>query len=118
MPPRIPSPCTKGGCNKLTIKGRCPDHLIQRRRASDKQRGTSHQRGYTARWRKARLLYLGYYPLCVRCKARNRVTSATVVDHIKPHKGDQKLFWDADNWQSLCAPCHNSKTASEDGGGW
>ena len=32
---------------------------------------------------------------------------ATLVDHIIPHKGDQALFWDWRNWQSLCTPCHN-----------
>ncbi|WP_323784771.1 HNH endonuclease signature motif containing protein [Thalassovita sp.] len=33
--------------------------------------------------------------------------SATVVDHIKAHRGDERLFWDRTNWQPLCAPCHN-----------
>ena len=35
---------------------------------------------------------------------------ATVVDHIKPHRGDQKLFWDRSNWQPLCEHHHNVKT--------
>ena len=39
-----------------------------------------------------------------------------MVDHIIPHKGDEALFWDEDNLQSLCTPCHNQKTAREDGG--
>ncbi|WP_143035082.1 HNH endonuclease [Marininema mesophilum] len=25
------------------------------------------------------------------------------------------LFWDKDNWQSLCKRCHDRKTAIEDG---
>jgi shikimate kinase len=33
---------------------------------------------------------------------------ATVVDHIKPHRGDQALFWDKNNWQPLCTHCHAS----------
>lgn len=41
--------------------------------------------------------------------------AATVVDHIKPHKGDMEVFWDLSNWQGLCEPCHNKKTAREDG---
>ena len=46
-------------------------------------------------------------PFCREClKAGNRVR-ATVVDHITPHKGDQALFWDVDNWQPLCKPCHD-----------
>lgn len=39
-----------------------------------------------------------------------------MVDHIIPHKGDQSLFWDQMNWESLCARCHGLKTATEDGG--
>lgn len=39
---------------------------------------------------------------------------ATVVDHIVPHRGDQKLFWDRSNWQPLCEHHHNVKTMTED----
>lgn len=39
---------------------------------------------------------------------------ATVVDHIKPHRGDKKLFWDRGNWQPLCEHHHNVKTMTED----
>ena len=39
---------------------------------------------------------------------------ATVVDHIVPHRGDPKLFWDTDNWQALCKQCHDHKTMTED----
>lgn len=42
------------------------------------------------------------------------MTAATVVDHIVPHGGDQALFWDTGNWQSLCAPHHNSTKQSEE----
>ena len=43
------------------------------------------------------------------------MTASTTVDHIIPHKGDRKLFWDKTNWQALCKPCHDAKTAREDG---
>ncbi|MFE0394738.1 HNH endonuclease [Paenibacillus lactis] len=55
-------------------------------------------------------------PLCVQCYRDNRVSAATVVDHIIPHKGDQALFWDRQNWQALCKKCHDIKTVREDGG--
>jgi 5-methylcytosine-specific restriction endonuclease McrA len=42
------------------------------------------------------------------CEKINRLTAANVVDHRIPHRGDQALFWDRSNWQSLCAPHHNS----------
>lgn len=88
----------------------------QSRRLLDQRRGTAHQRGYTIRWYRASKAYLARNPLCVRCMKRGLCTSATVTDHIKPHKGDRNLFWDESNWQALCKPCHDRKTASEDGG--
>ena len=78
--------------------------------SGDRMRGGVDARGYDARWRKARLAYLQRHPLCVECQKEGRLTPATVVDHIIPHRGDQKLFWDESNWQSLCAACHNHKT--------
>ncbi|MGN8738508.1 HNH endonuclease signature motif containing protein [Bilifractor sp. HCP3S3_D3] len=39
---------------------------------------------------------------------------ATVVDHIVPHRGDPKLFWDRSNWQALCKRCHDKKTRKYD----
>ena len=68
---------------------------------------TSTQRGYGYRWQKARKTFLERNPLCAMCEAEGRVTPAGVVDHVRPHKGDQALFWDTSNWQALCAPCHD-----------
>nr|WP_155138256.1 HNH endonuclease signature motif containing protein [Roseibium sp. RKSG952] len=47
-------------------------------------------------------------PLCTKCQSEGRVVAATVADHIKPHRGDEALFWDAGNLQSLCTHHHNS----------
>ena len=58
--------------------------------------------------------YLASHPLCVKCSSRNLVTAATVVDHIVPHQGDMRLFWDTDNHQALCKPCHDSDKAKEE----
>jgi hypothetical protein len=35
------------------------------------------------------------------------------IDHIVPHHGDMRLFWDQSNWQTLCEDCHGQKTRSE-----
>lgn len=56
------------------------------------------------------------HPLCRICELAGRVTPASVVDHITPHKGDASLMWGQSNWQALCKPCHDHKTATEDGG--
>ncbi len=71
-------------------------------------RSNSTRRGYGYRWQQERKAHLRLYPLCVMCQAIGRVTEATVVDHIIPHRGDPALFWNTDNWQSLCAPHHDS----------
>jgi 5-methylcytosine-specific restriction endonuclease McrA len=42
------------------------------------------------------------------CEDAGRIVQASVVDHIKPHKGNQALFWNPANWQSLCKRCHDS----------
>lgn len=76
-------------------------------RAYDKRRGSARDRGYSSTWDKARRTFLDAHPLCVMCEREGRVTAAAVVDHIKPHRGDQALFWDRANWQPLCKPHHD-----------
>lgn len=80
-------------------------------------RKTSAQRGYGSRWQKARATFLRNHPLCADHEQRGHIVIATVVDHIVPHRGDQTLFWDTNNWQSLCKQCHDShKQRLENGG--
>lgn len=71
-------------------------------------RPSAAKRGYNSRWQKARATYLRSNPLCVECDRQGRTTSAVIVDHIIPHRGDQELFWDKTNWQALCKRCHDS----------
>ena len=103
-------PCRHPGCPKLTDGMYCEEHA--RLHASD--RASASVRGYDSRWEKARKRFLKAHPLCVRCMEQGRLTRATVVDHIVPHRGDAKLFWDEGNWQSLCKSCHDHKTMTED----
>ena len=116
MSSKLPRPCAYPGCPALVIEGsQCEKHRKQIAKQYDQERGTAAQRGYDARWQKARAWYLRRNPLCVECQKEGRLMPATVVDHIKPHKGNYYLFWDASNWQSLCKACHDRKTAKEDG---
>lgn len=57
-------------------------------------------------------------PLCRMCAARDAVTPATVCDHMAPHRGDRALFFDFDNTQSLCKPCHDSTKQAEEARGY
>jgi len=60
------------------------------------------------RWRKIRRQWLTDHPFCVFCEARGILTPATEVDHIQKHNLDPVLFYDLNNLQSLCSPCHRS----------
>lgn len=127
MPFKPKRPCRFPGCPNLTDTGAyCTAHRSmvpaqtapqkERERRYDNERGTAAERGYDSKWRTARQGYLAHHPLCAECQKHGRITPATVVDHIIPHKGNKKLFWDHDNWQPLCKACHDAKTAREDGG--
>lgn len=110
--------------------GRCEKHRRVERQQLDERRGTAHERGYTSAWQRAREAFLLKHPLCKAHEIAGRVEAASVVDHIKPPRlkdaldsGDQEriaqakaLFWDRGNWQPLCKPCHDRKTATEDSG--
>lgn len=70
----------------------------------------------TARWRNLRKAQLTAEPLCRMCARLGRVTAATVADHVTPHKGDEALFFDRTNLQSLCKPCHDGAKQREERG--
>jgi 5-methylcytosine-specific restriction endonuclease McrA len=69
----------------------------------------------TTRWQRMRRNHLRTEPLCRWC---DKPTPATVVDHIKPHRGDARLAFDATNLQSLCEHHHNSDKRFEDINGY
>lgn len=80
-----------------------------KRRAPETRRTTA-QRGYGSRWQRYARWYLGRNPLCRECERQGVTSAATQVDHIRPHRGDQALFWDVVNHQPLCGRCHAIKT--------
>lgn len=111
MPSKPLKPCRHPYCPELTSGRFCKEHARQ----YEKERETSYECGYTSsRWRAARRRFLEQHPLCVYCLKNDKVVAAEVVDHIVPHRGDQKLFWDESNWQPLCKRCHDRKTFAKD----
>lgn len=88
-----------------------------RARPRDKrERGTARQRGYDRRWERFRASFLTAHPICTYClNSTGRITPATVVDHIIPHRGDPDLFWPdgepTDHFASCCKPCHDGPKA-------
>lgn len=108
-PPRLCS------CLRIVPSGQrcaCQKAGDRKRKARhDRHRPNARQRGYSNEWQKARTAYLAAHPHCLRC-----FKPATVVDHIRPHRGDDVLFWDRTNWQPLCATCHNRDKQREERG--
>lgn len=110
MPMKPKKPCSHPMCPRLTDGKYCDEH----RKTHSADRENASQRGYGRRWQRARARYLRQNPLCVKCLENGQFVEASVVDHIKPHRGNAVLFWDEGNWQSLCKSCHDSKTFQKD----
>ncbi len=105
--PRI---CPCGRIVAYGAKCTCQIRRDKERKARfDESRPSASARGYDHRWAIYRESFLKKFPRCVRCGA-----PSTVVDHIRAHKGDQKLFWDKLNHQALCDGCHNGWKQSQE----
>lgn len=101
LPPRLCS------CGTIVPSGeRCACQIVSdraRKARHDRTRPNARKRGYTREWERESKAFLITYPYCTMCGV-----PAVLVDHIIPHKGDKRLFWDRSNWQPLCLVCHNS----------
>ena len=102
MPHKALRPCRHSGCPNLTDGLYCKEHKIdipKKKFVRDKSRKwvSQYHNMYDRKW-----------------QTKGKFVAATVVDHIVPHKGDEKLFWDRNNWQALCKQCHDRKTLKED----
>lgn len=101
LPPRL------GGQSVRRMSGAPP--------STDELRGTSdHRRLYKdPRWEALRLLVLrraGW-----KCEqtgvlliGKRHAPNSAVVDHIRPHRGDEALFFDPANLQAVCKAWHDS----------
>lgn len=118
MPTSAPHPCGSPGCSALVPRGRsrCELHQHAAEATDRQQRGSSAERGYDSRWQRYRVVFLAANPLCKPCDVKGRTSAATVVDHITPHKGDHRLFWEPTNHQPSCKPCHDARVDEGDFG--
>ena len=114
MPNRPRRPCRAPCCSKLAEPGSpyCKEHAGLK----EPDKRSANERGYTYRWQQQSKAFLRAHPLCAECMRKDppQYTQATVVDHIRPHRGNRALFWDQSNWQPLCKECHDLKTGRED----
>lgn len=70
----------------------------------------------TARWQRLRLRIIARDgAVCRMCGCLTTTGRAdprsAEVDHRTPHKGNDALFWDESNLQTLCKACHGSVKA-------
>lgn len=87
--------------------GYCSEHAVDQPRGPAGSNLTPANRKF--RW--MRSAFLMRHPVCADCRRQ----AATDLDHITPHRGNVRLFWDQQNWQGLCSSCHGRKTARETG---
>jgi 5-methylcytosine-specific restriction enzyme A len=71
----------------------------------------------TKAWQMIRAAQLAAHPLCQRHLRRGRVVRACTVHHLERHNGDEQKFF-AGPFESLCKPCHDSDTQSEERTGY
>jgi 5-methylcytosine-specific restriction endonuclease McrA len=57
------------------------------------------------------------YCQCPHHRGQDREAAAMVVDHIEPHRGDRRLFWNTSNLQSMTKVCHDRFKQSQEKGG-
>lgn len=109
MPFAALKPCSYPGCQSLVSHGYCESHKQPEISYHDPR----SQRLYgTKRWQRIRRMQLVKQSFCEECLRANIYEPATDVDHVIPHRGDEKLFWSSP-LQSLCKICHSRKTAGE-----
>ena len=85
-------------------------------RAVDRRRSETQpsRRWYKlALWARRRAAQLANEPLCCMCADTGKVTPATIVDHVIPHRGDWSLFASGE-LQSLCKFHHDSAKRIEE----
>lgn len=61
----------------------------------------------TKEWKALRKSWLRFNCWCVYCQQIGIRRKATILDHIRPHRGNRALFLDRSNLQSLCKACHD-----------
>ena len=84
------------------------------RRSWDHRGKSADKRGYGREHRRLREQLLREEPLCRMCKAKGRITVATIADHIIPiAKGG--AVHSIENLQAVCVSCHTDKSNADKG---
>ncbi len=111
MPFRAKIPCSISNCKEFQYKyGKCKKHWKEYVHDYNQSRDKASLKLYASQsWDRLRLKHLLQQPYCIICNTTARLE----VDHILPHNGNPKLFFNEANLQTLCKQCHSSKTMNE-----
>lgn len=89
----------------------------ERQRSRDRD-ATQHWRAWykTAKWQRIKVrVHVRDNYICAGCPVphvcvgKHPAPNSPVADHIKPHRGDERLFWADDNVQTVCKAYHDSE---------
>lgn len=119
MTRRALKPCAHPTCPELVRPpaSRCPDHERDR----DRARGTATERGYDHRWREEARRYKDKRraegtDYCDHCgRGEDELDRPLEVDHIDGLGPNGPRGYDPTNYQLLCRPDHQAKTAHQTG---
>lgn len=115
LPPRLPPMPSRLGTVKPSSR---KEAEAQRHRDRDEQQ--EWRRWYkTADWQRLRWSVLVDHLFTCQMAGCGQIyadTSKLVADHKTPHHGDKALFWDKNNLQCLCKPCHDKLKQREERG--
>lgn len=112
--------CHYAGCSLISKNYYCNKHqlIADKKKEEHKKmlfKGTQrtsskpyHQLYNCKKWRVIRSNFLKVHCVCIICGGK-----ATIADHIIPHKGDERLFYNENNLQPMCWRCHSAKTLKE-----
>jgi 5-methylcytosine-specific restriction protein A len=109
MPIRAKRPCKYQPCPNLVDSGYCDLHEAK---VADRRRQEQNDDAFrpfykSKRWETTRLVVLHRDLICQECKK----TAAKVVHHVVDARiwvGRGNDFYDEENLQGLCEPCHNA----------
>lgn len=98
--------------------GRAPGDEAARLRERD-QTVTWRAWYKTERWRKLRhVILLRDKYTCQKtgelCIGKYPAPNSPVVDHTEPHRGDERLFWDESNLQTVSKAYHDSEKQKQE----
>lgn len=106
------------GLRTLTSRLAPPQHATVAERFRYREQHAPWRAWYrTAAWSRLRMhvferdLFTCQWPGCGRLQGD---TSQLVAHHLRPHRGNAKMFWDLNNLHTVCKACHDGPIQAQE----